>query len=85
MDSATTDTEADTSGGTTTDTVTRPAYQARVNEERAALGEKIEKLDVFVASDAFHDLLEQDRIDLMDQRTAMYSYAAILDRRIARF
>lgn len=81
MDSATTDTAADT----TTDTAANPDYQTRVIEERAALDEKLEKLDAFVASDAFHDLQEADRVDLMDQRTAMYSYAAILSRRIARF
>ena len=61
------------------------AYQKRVAEERQALCDKLNKLESFIAGDAFAKLPAEDRDLLQEQRDCMRTYRDVLVRRIARF
>lgn len=65
--------------------MTIPAYQQRVIDESKELGEKLAKLNSFLATDAVDRLDPEDVLLLVKQSVAMGSYAAILSERIGRF
>jgi len=53
-----------------------------IEDEKAALDEKIEKLNAFMAGDAFHTLPENEKIRLIEQGNAMEEYSDVLHERI---
>lgn len=58
-------------------------WQQRVVEERDQLGEKIDKLKIFLDNNNKIDEFDFEILDL--QLSIMQSYAAILNSRISRF
>lgn len=60
-------------------------WQQRVVDEMAELDARRAKLDAFMASGAFHELREVDRLLLEQQYGHMTAYSATLARRIAGF
>lgn len=60
-------------------------YQQRVVDEKTALEEKLVKLRVFLDSEAFLTLDNEDRFLLSRQEEAMSAYLDILVARIKRF
>lgn len=60
-------------------------WQKRVVEERKELGAKIDRLREFMCTSTFDQLKEAERERLFSQRSAMVTYHAILERRIAAF
>lgn len=62
----------------------RPEYQERMIKEKHLIKDKIEKLDMFMASDLFDNLNETDQGLLMCQQEAMSTYSEILSLRIHR-
>jgi len=66
-------------------TITMTDWQQRVVTEKVELDSKIEKLNLFIKSDAFETL---DRIEielLWDQRALMVRYSEVLGKRIQLF
>lgn len=61
------------------------AYQQRVREERAALNEKLNKLNTFMLTDDYENLPEAEQDRLTRQAAAMDDYATVLAERIADF
>jgi hypothetical protein len=53
-------------------------------EERDQLNERIEKLEAFISTTAFHTLENDEISDLLTQKVFMTSYRKILDQRINR-
>lgn len=64
-----------------------PPHQQRVLVEEASLGEKIEKLEIFINSSTFATLVkdELERNDMVTQLQIMKQYREVLLRRISRF
>lgn len=61
-------------------------HQQRVVTEKAELDEKVGKLDAFVLSEEFADLVGFDEMcRLINQLHTMKQYSAILGERIAAF
>jgi hypothetical protein len=61
-------------------------YQERVVEEHKQLGEKIDKLDRFVAEDEiFTALPVEEKFRLRQQLSIMLRYSSILAERIGAF
>ena len=60
-------------------------HEDRVLVERRDLGDKLDKLDAFIAGDVFTTLPDEDQSLLKRQADAMRKYENILDQRIARF
>jgi hypothetical protein len=60
-------------------------FQQRVVEEKRELDEKIEKLDVFIRSEAFMWLTLTEQDQLNRQYSAMDEYSRILGERISGF
>ncbi len=60
-------------------------YQDRVVIERRDLADKLSRLNVFRASDAFAALALVDQGQLVEQETYMAAYLRVLDERIKRF
>jgi hypothetical protein len=60
-------------------------FQQRVIDEKAALDEKLVKLQTFIKSESFLTLDPMDRLLLIDQQYSMQDYSEILTKRIARF
>lgn len=60
-------------------------YQERVVVEHQELGIKINKLDTFMASDAFRALSDRERETLRQQQRAMWDYCGALGDRIEDF
>lgn len=61
------------------------AFQQRVIEEKAALDEKIDKLDRFSEGTIFDGLPEDEQARLEHQLEYMYLYSDVLGERIAAF
>ncbi len=62
----------------------RPAYQIRVIQEASDLQERLEKLVKFIKCKP-EDMLDSDRLLLLDQAEVMAKYLSILEQRIAKF
>lgn len=60
-------------------------WQARVVFERDDLKGKLDKLRLFIASEAFDKLPKVDRDLLLEQARHMTGYAGVLESRIVRF
>ena len=60
-------------------------YQERVEEERAQLFGRIEKLSSFLLTPLFGKLAPEEQDRLLQQQTAMQKYLDILDARIGAF
>lgn len=58
-------------------------HQQRVVEEKAALDEKIEKLQAFIGSEQFAQVDRREQSRLSHQHSIMADYSAILHSRIA--
>lgn len=65
----------------------KPLHQQRVLAEEASLGEKIEKLEIFINSSTFTTIVkdELERLDMIAQLQLMKQYREVLLRRISRF
>lgn len=65
----------------------KPPHQQRVLAEEASLGEKIEKLEIFINSSTFTMIVkdELERLDMIAQLQLMKQYREVLLRRISRF
>jgi hypothetical protein len=61
------------------------AYQERVVEEKKDLDGKIERLDTFIRSDKFGELLIDERQRMRWQKTLMELYSDVLEARIDDF
>lgn len=60
-------------------------WKNRVMKEKAALDEKIEKLDAFIAADLFWTLSITQQLLLYNQLDHMVQYSALLGQRIEYF
>jgi tRNA pseudouridine-54 N-methylase len=60
-------------------------YQQRVVDEKAALNEKIEKLDKFIDGDIFKELSDDEQERMVRQRLCMNEYSKILSERISAY
>jgi ubiquinone biosynthesis protein UbiJ len=60
-------------------------WQDRVREERAELGEKLQKLSDFIGKNNSETMDALELATLQDQYMAMRRYLEILDDRISRF
>ncbi len=60
-------------------------YQLRVVEEKSALDEKLQKLELFIGSDVYNGLSPDDQWLLISQRVHMKNYSDVLGHRIAAF
>ena len=60
-------------------------HQQRVITEKTELDDKLKKLGLFLGTEIFHSLDEDEMSDLNQQWKAMAMYSDILGRRIARF
>lgn len=60
-------------------------YQQRVVEEEAELRKKFDRLETFIAGEAFGKLPQEDQWLLQEQRGYMSGYLSVLLRRIDRF
>jgi hypothetical protein len=61
------------------------AYQERVVEEKKDLDGKIERLDTFIRSDKFGELLIDEQQRMRWQKTLMELYSDVLEARIENF
>jgi hypothetical protein len=59
-------------------------FYTRLLSERSELRQRLEDLNIFIASEEFEALVDADREDLKAQRNHMDSYSEVLDRRAAR-
>jgi hypothetical protein len=65
---------------------TIPPHEQRVLDEKRELDEKLSKLGAFIdASPVFNGLPDDEKEELVEQRSAMYQYSEVLGARIARF
>ena len=60
------------------------SFQDRLLQEASELSVKIERLEVFVTTDAFQALHKDSRVLLTAQLSIMKAYQAILNARIAQ-
>ena len=60
-------------------------YQIRVVEEKAELGDKLDKLSCFLCGDASRELSSEMRLLMEDQCKHMKDYYNCLERRISLF
>jgi hypothetical protein len=60
-------------------------YQQRVVEEKAALDDKLVKLNAFLFTEPFNSLEREDKILLVEQFGHMQAYSVALAKRVARF
>ena len=67
------------------ETVTMPPYQQRVVEECRELRGRLDKLNQFVETEMFNQLLPVEKGRMLRQRSLMADYADVLDERIANF
>lgn len=57
-------------------------YEQRLQEELFSLSDKIQKLDMFISSEAYDKLSVKEQDLLFDQSNVMQDYANILNDRI---
>ena len=60
-------------------------YQQRVVDEKTALDEKIEKLESFIETKVFYNLVGDEKYMLTRQLDIMKVYSEILEDRISAF
>lgn len=60
-------------------------YQQRVVDEQRDLDEKRQKLNVFIRTEMYRALPQDERDRLANQSMVMYQYSRILTQRIAAF
>lgn len=58
------------------------SYQQRLEEELFSLSDKMQKLDMFIASEAYDSLPPREQELLYEQSNIMQDYANILNDRI---
>lgn len=64
---------------------TRQPHETRLLVERGELADKLEKITVFIESETWHGLPEDERRLLVEQRNHMTAYLGVVQLRIARF